>query len=108
MLLQYLLQHWAESLMHPQLSPIGYLISKCNIIVTSCYVNIRYSIMRSRLQLGVGKSDFGSGCSGFNPFGLEDSTQSGSNYKPDPNQTEFNSVRFGLGYKFRFVYIMKP
>ena len=51
LLLQHLLQHWAKSLMHPQMSSVGYLISKCNITVITCYANIRYSIKCSRFHL---------------------------------------------------------
>ena len=50
-------------------------------------------------QLGVGKSDFGSDCSsfgfGFNPFGLENKPNRVEN--ANPNQTEPNLIRFGLG-----------
>ena len=46
-----LLQHWVESFIRPQLSHVGYLISKCNLTVTSCYANIRYNIIYSRFQL---------------------------------------------------------
>ena len=56
------------------------------------------------LEVGVGKSGFGSGCSGFglgfNSFGLENWTQSGWKRQPEPNRTELNSVRFGLGWQF--------
>ena len=51
LLLQHPLQPWAESLMYPQLSHIRFLISICNLTVTSYYANIRYNIMRSRFQL---------------------------------------------------------